>query len=169
MEELRSILQTHAARYPCMEPADAVKLLYQNTFGGGHLIRDEAACRDYLRQEWAATPKDPACPLWESIGNGIVRVHLAAVADPLWLEEAFLCSARERRGTVAEFQRKLLLLQELSEEGVFSFSPMALRQYLTDYWTMGYPAVSHSPCYRQHYNPSYRVILKQYLPAGEIL
>ena len=44
MEELRAILLAHAKRYPLMQPQDAVKLIYQNEFGGGHLIRDEEAC-----------------------------------------------------------------------------------------------------------------------------
>ena len=44
MEELKVILITHANRYPLMQPQDAVKLIYQNEFGGGHLIRDEEAC-----------------------------------------------------------------------------------------------------------------------------
>ena len=49
MEELKVILITHAKRYPLMQPQDAVKLIYQNEFGGGHLIRDEEACLNYLR------------------------------------------------------------------------------------------------------------------------
>ena len=51
MEELRAILIAHAKRYPLMQPTDAVKLIYQNEFGGGHLIRDEQACLNYLRRE----------------------------------------------------------------------------------------------------------------------
>ena len=53
MEELRAILIAHARRYPLMQPRDAVKLIYQNEFGGGHLIRDEEACLNYLRREYA--------------------------------------------------------------------------------------------------------------------
>ena len=34
--ELSHILRNHAARYPAMEPTDAVKLLYQSEFGGSH-------------------------------------------------------------------------------------------------------------------------------------
>ena len=37
MEELERILREHAERYPLMQPTDAVKLIYQNEFGGGHL------------------------------------------------------------------------------------------------------------------------------------
>ena len=79
MEELRAILLAHAKRYPLMQPTDAVKLIFQNEFGGGHLIRDEQTCLNYLRQEYASTEKDPTAALYEDIGNGIVRVNLAAV------------------------------------------------------------------------------------------
>ena len=79
MEELKKILREHASRYPLMEPADAVKLIYQNEFGGGHLIKDRQACLDYLRKEHESVQFDPDMPRQEPIGNGIVRVHLAAV------------------------------------------------------------------------------------------
>ena len=79
MEELKQILIAHAKRYPLMQPSDAVKLIYQNEFGGGHLIRDEQACLAFLRREYDSITKDPNMPLYEEIGNGIVRIHLAAV------------------------------------------------------------------------------------------
>ena len=79
MEELKRILREHAKRYPLMQPTDAVKLIYQNEFGGGHLIRDEQAVLNYLRREYESVEKDSAMPLYEDIGNGIVRVNLAAI------------------------------------------------------------------------------------------
>ena len=79
MEELERILREQAKRYPLMQPTDAVKLIYQNEFGGGHLIWDEEACLNYLRREYADLEKDPSAQLYEEIGNGIVRVNLAAV------------------------------------------------------------------------------------------
>ena len=39
--EILSVLTAHAKKYPLMLPCDAVKLLYQNEFGGGHLVQDE--------------------------------------------------------------------------------------------------------------------------------
>ena len=52
METLPNILLNHAGRYPLMEPTDAVKLIYQNEFGGGHLIQDVDSCLNYLRREY---------------------------------------------------------------------------------------------------------------------
>ena len=53
MEERRAILIAHAKRYPLMQPTDAEMLIYQNELGGGYLIRDEQACLNYLRREYA--------------------------------------------------------------------------------------------------------------------
>ena len=162
MEELRAILIAHAKRYPLMQPYDAVKLIYQNEFGGGHLIRDEQACLNYLRREYTSVAKDPTVPLHEDIGNGIIRVNLAAVKpeDLEQLGRAFIDSAAKHKGTMDRFLNKLEVLRKLTTEGVFTFDVDALNAYLSEYKTVGYPAVSHSEQYRQAYTPAYRVILK---------
>ena len=160
MEELRAILITHAKRYPLMQPRDAVKLIYQNEFGGGHLIRDEQACLNYLRREYADLENDPTAPLYEDIGNGIVRVHLAVV-KPENLEQLgrdFIRSAAKHKGTLDSFLNKLEVLRILTAEGVFAFGMDALNTYLSEYKAAGYLAVSHSEQYRQAYKPAYRII-----------
>lgn len=166
MNELEHILRRHALRYPAMEPTDAVKLIYQNEFGGGHLIRDEQAVLRYLQQEYAHTEPMAALPLWEPIGNGIVRVNLAALpAQRLsWLGEAFLRSATIHKGSLNRFLSKLDVLTRLADEGIFSFTPAQLGSYLAEYAKAGYPAVSHSQIYRDAYRPAYRIILKELLP-----
>lgn len=167
MEELTIILKEHALRYPLMEPTDAVKLVYQNEFGGGHLIRDEEACLAFLHREYAAVEKRPELPLWESIGNGLVRVNLAAMdcADysPEQLGRDFIRSAAVHQGSMAEFLRKLEQLRTAAREGIFGFSDEELAQYLDGYAKAGYPMVSHSPAYRRAYRPAYRVVRKEML------
>ena len=162
MEELKAILITHAKRYPLMQPHDAVKLIYQNEFGGGHLIRNEEACLNYLRQEYASVEKDSSVPLYEDIDNGIIRVNLAAVKeeDLEQLGQDFIASAAKHKGTLDSFLNKLEVLRKLTAEGVFTFDTNVLNAYLSEYEAAGYPAVSHSEQYRQAYKPSYRVILK---------
>ena len=161
MEELKVILITHANRYPLMQPQDAVKLIYQNEFGGGHLIRDEEAYLNYLRREYATLEKDPTAPLYEDIGNGIIRVNLAALReeDLEQLGKAFIDSAAKHKGTLDSFLNKLEVLQTLTSEGVFAFDLDALNAYLSEYKAAGYLAVSHSPEYRQAYKPAYRIKL----------
>ena len=163
MEELRAILITHAKRYPLMQPRDAVKLIYQNEFGGGHLIRDEQACLNYLRREYAAVEKDPTAPLYEDIGNGIVRVNLAAVKpeDLEQLGQDFIASAAKHKGMLDSFLNKLEVLRKLTAEGVFAFDTNALTSYLFEYKADGYPAVSHDEIYRTTYKPAYRIVLSE--------
>jgi len=162
MQELTSILRHHARKYPLMEPRDAVKLLYQNEFGGGHLIPDETACLVYLRREYEATPRDSSIPLLEPIGNGISRVMLAALDEaaysPEQLGRDFIRSARMHQGTMEAFTKKLSLLQKLTLDGQMPFSPDALDAYLAEYARAGYPPVSHSDAYRAAYRPAYRVL-----------
>ena len=161
MEELRAILIAHAKRYPLMQPTDAVKLIYQNEFGGGHLMRDDQACVNYLRREFVSVAKDPTVPLYEDIGNGIVRVNLAAVKpeDLEQLGKDFIRSAAEHTGTMDSFLRKLDVLRKLTVEGIFSFDSQELENYLFKYRNQSYPVVSHSEAYREEYRPAYRIIL----------
>ena len=160
MKELELILKHHAGRYPLMEPADAVKLIYQNEFGGGHLIRDEQAVRDYLHREYVGTTHKPSLPRYESIGNGLVRVHLAALnetdLDPL--AENFVRSAATHRGSLSRFLKKLDVLRCLTADGIFGFDTDGLNAYLNTYASAGYPMVSHSETYRNAYRPAYRVV-----------
>ena len=160
MEELKAILITHAKRYPLMQPRDAVKLIYQNEFGGGHLIRDEEACLNYLRREYADLEKDPTVALYEDIGNGIVRVNLAAIKpeDLEQLGRDFIRSAFEHIGSMDRFLKKLDLLRHLTTAGYFSFGMIELEYYLSEYTKSGCPMVSHSEQYRQAYQPAYRIV-----------
>ena len=164
MDELKQILITHAQRYPLMEPTDAVKLLYQNEFGGGHLIRDEAACLNYLHREYGAISQCPDSPLTEHIGNGLVRVHLAALdaygCSPEDLGRCFIRSAALHQGSLESFLAKLELLRTMAAEGLMPFSAAELEAYLVSYQAAGYPMVSHSEAYRQAYHPGYRIVLE---------
>ena len=165
--ELEAVLRTHGEKYPKMEPADAVKLIYQNEFGGGHLIRDEEACLNYLRREYESVPRRAEGEWTEDIGNGICRVMLSALdakgMQPDTLGRIFIRSAREHRGDLTVFLQKLDLLRALTAEGIFGFSAEELETYLQDYAQAGYPAVSHSRTYRESYHPAYRIVLKDLL------
>ena len=160
-EELRAVLRAHARRYPAMRPQDAVKLIYQNEFGGGHLIADPARSLERLKAESAAAVPGPDKPAHEDIGNGIVRVALpAADYSPEALNRDFVRSARLRTGSRASFLQKLDCLRALTAEGAFGFDVAALEAYLTPYIEAGCPMVSHSEAYRAAYAPAYRIVLR---------
>lgn len=165
---MKSILLAHAAKYPLMEPTDAVKLLYQSEFGGGHLIQDANLCLDFLHREYTSTPQIRDFPLIEEIGNGFVRINLAALdQNGLSVSElgnAFLLSASQHHGSMDSFQNNLALLIGLTQEGKMPFSPDVLEAYLTEYEKAGFPPVSHSEHYRNAYHPAYRVVSEIHLP-----
>ena len=168
MATLEKILYSHAKRYPLMEPTDAVKLIYQNVFGGGHLIRDPDACCQALRQEYENTPQKRSAPLLERIGNGMVRVMLNAMDacgySPEQLGSDFIRSSGEHRGNLTGFLIKLDILRKVTAAGAFSFTSEELEEYLEAYKKAGYPMVSHSQRYRDAYKPAYRIVLLRVLP-----
>ena len=166
MEELKSILVAHAKRYPLMQPTDAVKLIYQNEFGGGHLIRDEQACLNYLRREYDSITKKPNALLYEEIGNGIVRVNLAAVKpeDLEQLGRDFIRSAARHIGSKERFLKKLDVLRQLTAAGHFLFGMTELEDFLSEYIKSGCPMVSHSEQYRKAYLPAYRIVVDKLHP-----
>ena len=168
METLEQVLLRHAKKYPLMEPADAVKLIYQNVFGGGHLIKDPAACRCALLHEYEALQQDPCAPLLETIGNGMVRVMLNALDASGYsirqLGYDFVRSSQEHQGSLQGFLLKLDILRKVTATGVFAFTPEELEAYLEAYKQAGYPMVSHSQQYRDAYKPAYRILQQKILP-----
>lgn len=163
METLEQVLRRHARKYPMMQPTDAVKLIYQNVFGGGHLIRDYAACRTALQREYENTPQEPHLPLLESIGNGLVRVMLTAIDGSDYsiqqLGDDFIRSSEEHKGNLNGFLIKLDILRTVTASGAFGFTLEELDRYLEEYKSAGYPMVSHSEQYRSSYKPAYRIVL----------
>lgn len=169
----RNTLLDHAARYPKMEPADAVKLAYQSVLGGGHLVKDEANSLARLSEERASVLRSPE-PFttqepFEPIGFGRARMMLSsralATLPNELLNRAFVLSSREPAGDTALFAEALDILTQTALSGAFSFSPEALSEYLVRYRASGCPMVSHSETYRLAYRPAYRVVGKPYVQA----
>ena len=170
MIDLSEILRAHAARYPFMMPTDAVKLIYQNEFGGGHIVENENASLEYLRSEFESARLKKDAPLTEDIGNGYARLYLHPERRDYapCINRVFVLSSRRGGGGRESFERKLDVLRSVCREGCFAFSPEELEEYLTAYRAVDCPPVSHSERYRTAYLPAYRVIDSRYvrlLPA----
>lgn len=160
MIDYTSILCQHAARYPAMKPCDAVKLLYQATFGGGHIVKDPETAIARLTAERVGVSMQEK-PLLESIGD-YARVYLDSLAGQALSSELlgrlFCLSAGRSKGKMEDFLRRLELLQNLTRNGTFAFSSDELECYLEEYAAAGYPMVSHSKEYNAAYHPTYRVL-----------
>lgn len=167
IKALEEIIAYHAKKYPLMQPSDAVKLIYQNEFGGGHLIRNEESCRRYLLMEYESVNKNVGAQLLEPVGNGIVRVFLNAIEhngiSPERLCDLFIESSQRVAGSIDAFKEKLDVLLRVCAEVCFAFSKQELEKYIEQYAKIGYPAVSHSEQYHAAYAPAYRIICKELL------
>ncbi|MBQ8551311.1 MAG: hypothetical protein IJ428_00695 [Clostridia bacterium] len=173
MTDFKEILISHAAAYPLMKPCDGVKLVYQATFGGGHMISDADAAHRRIITEYAAIPHTAAPMRVESLGD-TARVYLDGELSQyeLSLIARMFCASAKRyaRGYVdadettrLKFDERLCMLGEVCKEGHFAFTPAELNAYISEYRAAGCPAVSHSDVYRDSYLPAYRVIDSYYV------
>lgn len=158
MLDVVSVLKLHAARYPLLQPQDAVKLLYQRAFGCGHLLGEEAGA--FLREELARTPAGQAAPLWEPVGGGFCRLSLArakAVFSPELIERLFRQASRLPVLGESLFRQELEEAAQAARAGAFPFSGEAFAACAAEYQAAGRPIPSHSEPYRQAYAPAYRL------------
>ena len=200
---MKDILVRHFQLYPNMQVTDAVKLLYQSEFAGGHMIANPQKSLAWIINEWEQVEKaekkvsdssneshktkEYRQEILEEIGGGICRVSLKALDDglaPETLNRMFVKTADQTVGTVEAFEKKLDVLRELCSEqemgdadagtsvlpkGSIAFSLNELEQYLAEYKANGYPPVSHSEIFREHYAPSYRVVSTSYTRYYHVL
>jgi uridine kinase len=162
---MNEILKIHFERYPEMEAADAVKLIYQNEFGSAHMIADEASSLCRLEEEMDSCLYNDSAEA-EDIGNGLIRLYLPYIKNSglslSSVNRMFIRTSKEHTGKLASFLEKLNCLKALAEAGEAPFSAESLDAYLADYESKGYPAASHSEHYKAHYHPAYRLIDKKY-------
>ena len=166
------ILLEHNARYPAWQVEDVYKLLHQASFGSEHAVADEARARRWLEEELAGLASvggpeallEPIAP-----GGAVLRVHLRAYAArglaAELLLDAFLRTARDFRGSAVLLEESWGAALMLAEEGRLPFDAGALREWGERMRGAGYPAVHHSQAYVRAYQPAYRVVAAEYLPA----
>lgn len=169
MNELSNLLLLHAARHPAMQACDLVKLIYQNEFGCGHLIPNPAYSLARLQAELKETPFAPEAPLLEPIGNGLIRLSLAAFpacgVSTETLNALFVRTANSHTGSLEGFRAKLSLLRGMVARGeITCCTPAALEEYLTEYEAQGFPPTRHSEAYRAAERPAYRVLSARFVP-----
>ena len=158
---MRDVLLRQYNKYPVMQLQDAVKLIYQSEFGGGHMIENEAASLRRLKEEFGALRAAPASgDMFENIGGGICRLHLHALGDIslATVNRMFVVSANGVQGSPCRFEQKLKSLVQCCADAALSFDVQETKAYISTLKEKGYPAVGHSEAYRQAYAPAYRVI-----------
>ncbi len=161
---IENILLTHFERYPRMEAQDAVKLIYQQEFGPGHMIRDEEKSLKLLKEEMASLAPAGKEPLYEPIGSGLCRLNLRpCVQKGVPAEDInrlFCEAANTTKGDKKRFWLAVRALQQLADEDATPFEPVLLDLFLARY-PASCPAMHHSEMYRRIYQPAYRVAVQK--------
>ena len=166
-DRLTAVLLDHYRRYPGMKIQDFIKLLYQNEFAGGHMIKNEKESLRYLREEYRRSRRAAASAdtLFEDIGNDLFRLYIPLLQNGVSLATVnrfFVNTAQDVKGNMESFSAKLAHLKDCVQKGMFSFSIDELEAYLSHYKEKNVLYVHHSERYRTLYSPSYRIVKKIY-------
>ena len=164
---LKDLLCAHFEKYPAMRPEDAVKLIYQNEFGPGHMIADEKKSLQRLQQELSSLSPKEGEPLYESIGGGLCRLNLRPCLQkgiPAEdINRLFIKAAQSTEGDKKSFLKKLQELSQMADRDETPFYAAELDYFLILYKEKGCPAIHHSDAYRAAYAPAYRVVVQKHL------
>ncbi len=164
----KTLIETHATRYPDMRIDDFIKLFYQNSFGPKHMNArpDEATLITYIINELEAFHPSDVTPEVEAIGHGFVRVSLRVVRDKKTTPEAFAAAFRRSMDvsegitdqTTSRFVCQLNTLLAMIDEGAIDMPRDEVKNAIESYLSGEFRPVSHSKTYRECYHPHYRVL-----------
>lgn len=150
---MQEMLRAQRARYPLMEPQDAVVFLHQRAFGSGPMAEGREAALQNLQEELKGVQKDSDKPLFEPLGAGVARMNLASPDFPRLETAAGMYVASAKIPDREAFQRGLdALVQHWPE----------CAGYVITYRAKGCPKPFHSAAFRAAYRPAYRVVSAKY-------
>jgi uridine kinase len=174
---IKAVLIKHYDLYPKMQIQDMIKLIYQNEFAGGHLIENEDHSLHKLQDEYRSlehlsSNKKMSDNAFESIGNNLCRLHLAALKyydiNLNTVNRLFISTANSIKGSIQSFEEKLDVLRQCCKEGQLPYSLEELEAYLCSYKKKDYTPVSHSEIFRDTYLPAYRIVRSKYCDFFEV-
>ncbi len=147
---MNSYIKYHQKEHPEAMIQDIVKLLYQNEFAGGHMIKDQEMVKQYYFSELEDLADNNKQNLYDIIGPNMIRVNMIpyrnAKLSHNYLLDAFIKSANDNYGKTANFQKEL--------------NNLPIDAFLKTY---DMKPIHHTSIYSQLYYPHYRVIEKQYV------
>lgn len=161
-----TLVSTCFGRYPHAQLQDIYKALYQMCMGAEHAVVDANSAEHYLARELAAVEAVHE-PLLECLGRGHYRLHLRpakfhAIA-PAEILQAFLASSR----IPGDMELLIKLVDELHHLDLkqYGFTEGEAASFASSLAEKGYPPVHHSPEFRAHYSPAYRLLHVSQIPS----
>lgn len=160
-------------RYPLMRPQDFVKMLYQGEYGGAHGGSDDLAAADSLKKELKSMKHVSFHEeTSEDISADFMRVNLrpfvSSGKNTETLREIFVRSAA-KNPCRENFDRKLEIFTEQCSVRKIDLPYLAVKKFISEYKTSGYPVLSHSMTYRLNYFPAYRVVRRDFYYLFDVI
>ena len=169
--DILALVNEHLGRYPDMEPQDIIKLIYQNEFGGGHMIDSFENSFQRLKDECDSLDEKSSFLSTEKIGDNLIHVNLTKLNEFQLkaLNQIFVVSSKQKSGNLTAFIEKLSLVKQAMEIKEIDYDSQLFTQELTAYEKLNFPPISHSNQYRQLYQPHYRVVDRRYFNYFDLI
>jgi hypothetical protein len=141
--------------------------------GSEHAVSDPAQTRNRLDREVENLIEGPVEPMIDPISEDgqIVRVNLRPYVinsgSLSSLNEAFVRTANEHKGTVDELERYWTFAISMADDDELGFQVKVLLDFFREMRTQGFPAAHHSETYKKAYKPAYRVVAHEFLVIGK--
>lgn len=168
-DSLIALINTHLERYPEAALLDVYKLLFQATYGPGHLIPNRKTAQQWLEAEMNLAGSEPGRALIENIHpqGEIVRLYLQpyqALGGKIKpLMDAFVHSAEQVQGDPAVMAQRWQTFEAMCKTDPICTARFSLREaVILGHVRAGenWPAAPHSPVYHRAYRPHYRVLTR---------
>ncbi|HKM29512.1 MAG TPA: hypothetical protein VJZ51_01980 [Bacilli bacterium] len=156
-------------RYPKSTIEDLLKLVFQASFGGGHMIKDANESLLFLREECSKLKREKNLHelLYEYISDDSVRINLRPYLecnfDLTYLNEIFVQSANTKVHNENVLNDYLKYLKGLIKNKLINFDYNNALAVISKFENSGFPLMHHSEEYRDAYKPAYRVVDKAFI------
>lgn len=153
--------------YPKSRLLDIYKSCFQDYMGAEHLVSDKQRVKAYLDEELNTTSLDDLMPWYYEpcgIDSSYYRVSIKAIKEVFITEDqlldAFIHSANsETRPSVESWSdRWHMIIGTIDQMKLDMPNYQEDKQLIDSVLSVGKYAISHSPDYREAYNPHYRII-----------
>ena len=175
LDKISMRVYIHSLDYPGFCIADAYKLVYQGCMGPEHAITSPEAVKQWLDKEWDSVEASSGSGLLTeaSTHDGLfadVTVHTPIYRINLRAAKAFGINKsqihEEFLNLAKTFPKRLDLLKEIwaeisnqiESDNELVCNPKELAEFNKTIEENDYPAVHHSPEYREINKPAYRLV-----------
>ena len=153
--------------YPKSRLLDIYKSCFQDYMGAEHLLSDRQRVKAYLDEEMNTTSLDDLMPWYYEpcgIDSSYYRVSIKTIKEGFITEDqlldAFIRSANsETRPSVESWSNRWhMIIGTIDRMKLDMPNYQEDKQLIDSVLSVGKYAISHSPDYREAYNPHYRII-----------